>query len=674
MPRGQALLNTEVSRPAVLNCVHCGAVVPHSIDSLFCCRGCERVHALLEERHLTDYYRFSNSRNKKPVQWTDDDFSYLDEPHLNAGYLRGDGRQMHFYLEGVHCAACIWLTEKIPQFLSDASHVKLNLSSSIASVDRSDSGSFAAIAREFARLGYTPHAVASDGSQIEQKKENRKNLTKIGVAAASAGNIMLLAIAGYAGATGPLSDTFRWASFLLFLPTILYSATPFYRSAWSALRRFSISIDVPITFGLILGSAVSLGSLLTGSKHVYFDSVSSLIFLLLSTRYLLRGINQKSLGSTQLLAHVVPLKHLSIGEVCIVGAGETFPADGFLVDGESEASCSVLTGESQPQKIKTGSSVFAGTQNLTYPVSIQVTAIGSNTRVAKILSLVEDGLYHKTSIVTLMDQVGKIFSVGVILLSAVGFIVGLRLGIHEAVNRALAVAIVVCPCTFALATPLAMGLAISRCAKQGIWIRGADILERLSQIKTVWFDKTGTLTQGRQDQLRPDAVAAVTGIRGLGCTIQILSGDRPDKVKKIALELGIPDHHTHSNSTPEIKGQLVQSTPFGLMVGDGVNDTVALASASVGIAVAGGMEVSLRAAGVHLSQAGVMPIYRLLVIAKETLYVIRRNLAFAIIYNVIGIGVALTGHLDPLFAALLMPASALTVLLSTLVGTEKLRA
>lgn len=782
------------------SCLHCGSSLAFLPAQSFCCRGCETVYRLLEQRGLTRYYDLRSNQRRGALQGPslfrnpDEKYDYLDDADFIANYTTPDGLEMRFYLEGVHCAACVWLTEKLPDFVSEVESLRLNLGDGVATVRLKKAGGFSGAAKELARLGYRPHPVRSDESDALRQRENRRHLVQLAIAAAATGNIMLLAIALYAGATARMAQMFSWVSFLLYLPVFFYSALPFYRSAWSALHHRQVSIDIPIVFGLWVGTAVSIYNLLVGSDQIYFDSLSALVFLLLSTRYLLRKVNERSLNARKWVYFLAPSKArrehsngrvveeiktdlLKAGDVIQVFQGEAFPVDGEVISGESFVNRAVLSGESDPVAVAPGERVHAGTQNTQAPLRVRVVSSGAETRLGKLLTAMQDGLSRQAPIVAFVDRVGQVFVVAVLVFTALAFIAGLGVGVHEAFNRALAAAIVVCPCTFALATPLAMSLAISRAARSGILVKGADIIERLSQVNVVFFDKTGTLTHGDLevlswsplepeatkilialekrsahpvakavqrhfihssgtqieelpfvdyvetsgqgvnatldghryelrrfrnecagsfggailssialyrdgvlvgrldvgDRVRSDAKSSIRQLKTQGLQVALLSGDSEAPASAVGRALEISAENIFAERTPEEKADKIRATARSLMVGDGANDAVALASAHASIAVQGGMEMSMQAAGVYSSKPGVSVVPDLITLSRETMKVIRRNLVFAVIYNIVGIGAAVTGHLDPLFAAVLMPLSALTVFLSTIAGTSALR-
>lgn len=785
----------ESRRSLQLSCIHCGNPIPPRLQGEFCCAGCERVYAWIQSHQLQKYYEIKhktpNFRNSQPSADPSETYLFLDESETLDTYAQvtSHGRSMNFYLDGVHCAACVWLTEKVPDLVPDVRSVRLNLGSSIATVEITSSGKFSEVARAFEEMGYRSHPVHLGEQEALQKRENRLFLIRIAVAAACAGNIMLLAVSLYGGVTGEMAERFKWLSLGLYLPVFIFSASPFYRSAWGAIRSREISIDIPVVFGILLGSSVSFYNLVTGYDRVYFDSLSTLIFLLLSTRFVLKRTQQLAADSSRALHFLTPSRvkrwsdqsqtfetirvdELKPGDRIRVLPSEAIPADGLILAGNSSLDCSLLTGESAPQTIGPQEQVFAGTTNLDSPLDIQITQAGTQTRVGRILISLETLMSRKAQITVFAHRVARYFVTAVTLLFVASFFkttlfAGSQGNWTEALNRALAISIVTCPCTFALITPLAFSLSLGRLARAGILVKSPETLEKLTQVRHVFFDKTGTLTFGSpqvihwdvpedlspailaiesqsihpiakgivnylksrtpspvlaptdvietrglgirgkigadqveirkaeratqgtevevlknnslvgrillNDQTRPEAQLMVSRLKSLGLTPAILSGDQKVAVDQIAKATGINPESCVSQASPEHKAEWIKSHPSALMIGDGANDALALAQADVGIAVRGGVEMSLKAADIYLRTPGILPVFEILMIAKETLKLVKRNLVLSLIYNIIAGYFAWTGKIDPLLAAVLMPVSALIVLLSTLIGTPQLR-
>jgi len=770
-------------------CAHCGTAVPESRKSAYCCLGCETVARILGDRGLGDtYYKLRNKggflREPLPASQVDERFDYLDDPEFLKNYSRPSqqdptGRVMKLYLEGVHCAACVWLVEQLQEFVPGMSGARLDLGQSVVTIEMSAEGSFARAANEFAKIGYRPHPVLQGESEALQRKENRWFLARLGVAGAATGNIMLLAVSVYAGADEGFRRYFEWISFVLFLPVLLFSAVPFFRSSWSALKAGQVSIDQPIILGTVIAFTISTYNLVFDRGGVYFDSLSAFFFLILATRYFLRRTQQTAFNASHLLHFLAPGSARRIGaqgteEVRVdalrpgdrveVLAGDCIPVDGVALKGEGSISAALLSGESRPEAVAPGKNVFAGTINLDSALVIEVRAFGGATRLGGILASMEESLQRRAPILTFTDQVGKIFVFGVIVLSGLAFAIGGAQGWQEGLNRAMAVAVIICPCAFALATPLAMSLAIARSARRGILVKGADVVERLSQIKEVVLDKTGTLTYGNYrvlqwtqdvaepelkgivvalesrsrhpvaralveefspgigelpevlvfheeigkgvsgivgnhryevrrdgtvigvfkdgkrvgaatvgDRIRADAAKTVEGFRRLGLKVSILSGDSKQAVDAVADQLGISREDAMAEASPEAKAKIIAAREKALMIGDGANDAVALAAGYVSVAVHSGMEVSLRAADAYLCRPGVGEVLDLIQISRDTMSVVYRNLAFSILYNAVGVTAAFMGKVSPLVAAIIMPVSAMTVFLSSTIGTRAIR-
>ena len=500
------------------SCTHCGQPVPETLlkpdGPSFCCSGCETVYAFLNSQGLSHYYELKKTlpsfSSYTPDSGASTSFYYLDDLTYTPRVV--------FYLEGVHCVACLWLVEKIPQLLKGVQSAQLTLGKNTATFLVDDTLKLSELAQLLLDLGYRPHLVEnSDQATRLQTKEDRKLLIQLGLAAGIAGNIMIFSVSLYTGASGHLAEYFRWVCFFMNLPIVLYCALPFYKSSWGALRIKSISMDVPVSAAIILGTLASTWNLLTGSIHIYFDSIAMLVFLLLSTRYLLRRITHFAVDSSQLVHYLLPKfakklisnsqsetevlsESLLPGDRIRVHPGQPLPVDGQVIAGKSWVNLSALTGESHPQPVQAESRVYSGTFNGEGILDISVSHTGTQTRLGKLLLEIESR--SKPHLVTIADKMAKylLIGVGVISLGIIGLLSALG---HpgEGFNRALALLVVTCPCALAIATPLSFSIALKKAAQRGILIKNTDCLEKCAQIDTLIFDKTGTLTFGNLDVL-----------------------------------------------------------------------------------------------------------------------------------------------------------------------------
>jgi Cu2+-exporting ATPase len=304
---------------------------------------------------------------------------------------------------------------------------------------------------------------------------------------------------------------FRWTSLAISIPALVWGGGVFFRGALGAVRARSLHMDIPISLGIAAGFGHGIANTIRGGGPVYFESVTMLIFLLLAGRWIQMRRQRSSADSAELLAalspstarlivddreRVVPAESLVPGMRVRVRPGDLFPADGRVVSGESSVNTALLTGESRPVEVSTGSPVHAGTMNLSSPLDVEIHSTGEETRVGRVLRLVEEYAARRAPIVLLADRLSGIFVAAVLLLAAITFALWASRGAGLALDHAIALLIVTCPCALGLSTPLATTLSIGQAARAGILVKGGDVLEALTQPGRVWLDKTGTLTEG----------------------------------------------------------------------------------------------------------------------------------------------------------------------------------
>jgi Cu2+-exporting ATPase len=844
-----AAAGTRDRAPARVRCAHCGLRVPRALlraesdggpdEKQFCCDGCRQVHALLHDWGYQEYYRLkaaTDTAEPVPASISGRTFEDFDDPAFADEHVEavGDGfLRTRLYLEGVHCAACVWLVEHLPRRMAGLREVRLDFARAQATVEWDPAATrLSTVARALDGVGYTPHPYRPDALRAARRTEDRALLLKLGVAAAAAMNIMFIQATLYAGdATGMdagFSQFFRWLSFLLATPVLLWSARPFYLAAWAGLRQRVPHIDLPISIALVVAYAASAIATIRGTGEIWFDSLAMLVALLLGARYIQTRAQRAAVDRTEGLrsaafvefarrievaadgverAREVPAAALARGDRVEVRSGEGIPADGRVIEGRSTVDNAVLTGESTPMEVAPGDAVSAGATNLGARLVVEVDAAGAASRVGALLGLVEQALARKAPIVRLADSLGRRFVLVVLALAAATGALWLALDPPAALERVVALLVITCPCALGLATPVAMTVALSRAARRGVFVKDADVLERLRGVRTVLLDKTGTLTRGEArvtatvgdpaalalaaaleahsthpvahalraaalaaapagapvpavtdvretagrgisgrvgahvvavgnaahvtaagaspdegwqaraatiaaagasptfvavdgavravfgvgDPLRDDAAATVAALRARGWHVRILSGDHPAVVRAVAAQVGVPAEDALGGLTPEEKRDLVlegggarhPDSPADpafrlaaarrgragvLMLGDGVNDAAALAAADVGVSVHGGTAASIVAADVVLTRGGLTPVVELAEGARRALRVIHRNLGISLAYNLTGAALAISGLVGPLLAAVLMPTSSLTVILSSVLG------
>ncbi|NDW00629.1 heavy metal translocating P-type ATPase [Salipiger sp. PrR002] len=687
-------------------------------------------------------------------------------------------------LPTIHCAACMTAVESALEAAPGVHSARVNLSQKRVRIEAAPEITAADLIPVVEAAGYEAHELdAGTLAATATDKAGRDLLMRLAVAGFAAMNVMLLSIAVWSGAEGPTRDLFHWVSAAIVLPTIAFSAQPFFRNAWTALRAGHLNMDVPISLAILLAIATSLWETMLSGEHAYFDAAIALTFFLLTGRYLdhrTRAIARSA--AEELSALEVPrawrvtetgedqvaASELRVGDLIRVRPGGRMPVDGEITEGTSELDRALLTGETRPVYAEPGRQVSAGEINLTGPLVIRASAVGRDTslhRMADLVAVAESGRENYTP---LADKAAKLYAPGVHILSALAFLGWLAWSgdLRVALNIAAAVLIITCPCALGLAVPAVTTAASGRLFKRGLLIKDSTALERLADVDTVVFDKTGTLTsgtptltnldaftrhdlslalalaegsnhplsaalthalraagipaaevtgitevpgygtqgmwQGREirlgraawtgggqsamtaswlrvgdapaqaftfeDSLRAGAEEAVHTLKEAGKEVILISGDGTAAVEALARRLGIPQWVAEAlpqDKAARIKA-LSEQGAHVLMVGDGLNDTAALAGAHVSISPASALDAARVASDIVLLGASLAPIPGALEVAGKATRRIRQNFAIATWYNVIAVPLAIAGLCSPLIAALAMSASSITVSLNAL--------
>lgn len=537
-------LDATIASPATTACVHCGLPAPLPDDNApaFCCHGCEAAYSLIATCGLDRYYALRDTPEHGELpSASDHTYAEMDDRGYHARHViqtRDGLHAIELSLPSMHCGACMWLLERLPRLVRGVAEARVNLRQATLLV-RWDNHAvpLSRIARTLDTLGYPARALAPDSQRLARIAANRRDLVHIGVAGACAGNAMLYAVCLYAGLfegiePGPAA-MFRWLSLCVTSIALAWPGRVFFANAWASLRTRTPHLDLPISFALIAGGGWSLIATLTGKGEVYFDSLSVLVFILLAGRYLQKRRQQAGSDAVAALFTLtptrarrvegnslreVPIESLALGDVIEVRAGDSLPADGVILSGDSSIDQSLLTGESRPASIGVGSRVCAGTVNLGDVIRVRVDKTGDATRLAGIVRLVEQAALRRAPIVLFADRLAGLFTVGMPALAAIVAITWLFIDPSRSVELGVALLVVTCPCALGLATPLTLVVGLGRAARQGLLIKGGDVIQRVAESRLILLDKTGTLTLGRpsvrawegDESLRP-LVAALEG-------------------------------------------------------------------------------------------------------------------------------------------------------------------
>ena len=492
----------------------------------FCCPGCRGAYALINDLGLDAYYRRRVvDGDSRPLRPEDES----DLPTDFAAHVRQTPQgldEIHLMIEGLQCAACVWLIEAILARNPAVVWGRVNMTTRRLIVrwkpDRQTAGEVLApiLAVGYRLIPYDPERLAN-----AVESQEKELLRAMAVAGFAAGNVMLFSVSIWAGTDmGPATRTFmHWVSALIALPAILYCIRPFARSAVAALSHGRSNMDVPITIGVTIASGMSLFETINWGEHAYFDSAITLLFFLLIGRYLDSRARGRARGAVE---HLLTLERSAVtvldqdgarrtvkpdsltpGQVVVAAAGDRIGADGIVLDGQSDVDTSLITGETVPVAVRSGDQVFAGTLNLSGPLKITVSAVGGDTLLAEIVRLMELAEQGRARYVLLADRVARYYAPVVHVTGLATFLFwrfGMGIAWQDALMNAVAVLIITCPCALALAVPVVQVIASGRLMRQGILLKSATALERLAQVDWVVLDKTGTLTQGKPVLVQED--------------------------------------------------------------------------------------------------------------------------------------------------------------------------
>jgi cation transport ATPase len=850
------------------NCALCGLNVGRhpftrgfeDDEKAFCCLGCMNVYTILLEsgaiaagQDVRETELFKRSLALGLISNGGAGRTGPPFPEIPSG---APTREALLQISGMWCSACAWLIESVLMsergvvsaeafFTSDL--VKVKYCPQYLPPDR--------IVERIQQLGYQ----ASDytGENEAANVERRDLLLRLGVAGFLYLNIMTLSTALYVGYFEQIAESVsRFLPFVLMglaTPIVFYSAMPILRLMWQGFIHRVVRMETLLGIGILAAYFYSAAQAFRGESHVYFDTASAIVTLVLLGKLIERNAKARTARSITLLyrmmpnkvrllegsnEHFVSIDALESGDAFIVKAGERIPADGVVIEGNSYADESLLTGESAPVAKEIGSSVVGGSVNIGGVLQVRATKVGDDTTLAQIIRLVERAMSSRSSLERTVDHISRVFVPGVIVIAALTFIIcwlGGFADVSGSLMRAITVLVIACPCALGMATPLAITAAIGASSRHGILVSDSRVLETIRRVDAVIFDKTGTITEGdfvlldvespsplrrrdrrgpaekerervlavrgrargtgdisamphrslrlcgepiltgggqeqlfeteylsliaslerysehplgravlkragedgvefcqaREvevhkgqgitglvaghrvfignrrlaecestiitsafelraseweragrtvaffgwggrlrglmafgDRIEPEAADAIAALKQRGVKTMIVSGDASDTTAWVSSAVGADDFI--AEALPDDKTRIIEEMQSkGLtvaMIGDGINDAPALAQADLGIAVGSGADVAMKAAAIVLMTNSPAKLLDVFDIAKKTWRVVRQNLFWAFFYNTIGIGLAVTGVLNPIMAAGAMLLSSLSVI------------
>jgi Cu2+-exporting ATPase len=512
-----------------LTCFHCGESVPSSCNltvetqgrsQAVCCSGCQAVANLILQSGQSRYYQFRTENAVKPSEEDlaiEDAWKRYDNRHSLWGSPLKNGRyELLLQVEGIRCAACAWLIRSQLEARAGIEQVQVDVATGFVRINwLPERLHLSKIASILSGVGYRPHLPMAGAESLGRQQERRSALKRLGVAGLGMMQVMMYAAGLYAGDAMGISEGFerflQWISLIVTTPVLLYSGRVFYTSAWRSLSHRRVGMDVPVALAISIAFIMSCINFLTNNGHVYFDSVVMFIFFLSLGRYAELVIRHRNLQTGLALARLlpewaelisngeteqVPAIDLRIADQVRVRAGQTFPADGVVINGSTEVDEALLTGESRPVEKHAGDTVIGGSINRTQTVEIEVTKDPGDSTVSVMGRMLLKSQTHRSRFTRLSERYAGWFVA--VVLAVAGLTAGWWL-IHDVTMlfpATLAVLVISCPCALSLATPAAIASSSRALLEQGVLLTRSAALEALGSIDTVVFDKTGTLTSG----------------------------------------------------------------------------------------------------------------------------------------------------------------------------------
>jgi Cu2+-exporting ATPase len=514
-------------------CFHCGLPVPagynyhghhDGAERSFCCFGCQSVCSAIYEAGLQSYYqRTPEGLLLAPPPEPPKDIEIYDIDEIQQEFITssGDLHDIHLLVEGIHCAACVWLIERGLKREPGVLFANVNLAARRVHLRWDNSkNKLSNLIRALSKIGYSAVPYDPENAEGVIKKANRSMLFRLFFAGFTMMNLIWISIALYSGADkGEFRDFFHWMGFALATPTLLYAGYPFYRGAFGGLRAWRLTMDLPIAIGLSVTYAYSTYITLMPNVvgEVYFDTVTNLTFVILIGRYLEGMFRHQALSATKRLMElqprvatvlqdgkeqIIPIRGIKLGDLVLIKPGYKVPVDGIVLEGHSAVDESMISGESVPVSKTVGAKVTSGTVNTNGALLVEVNTTLQNTTLAKIIRLVEEAQSSKAPIQRLADTIVPWFVLVTLLCATITFFVWDSKSFELALMAATSVLIITCPCALGMATPMSIAVASGLGAKYGILVKNGLVLETLSKVNHFVFDKTGTLTEGKMSVAR----------------------------------------------------------------------------------------------------------------------------------------------------------------------------
>ena len=779
------------------NCFHCGQEIEKDRiffdEKAFCCNGCKSVYEILNANNLGNFYELNKNSGIRPDENLSQ-FDYLDTPEIFekvVDFSEGNTSVVTFKIPVIHCSSCIWLLESLQDLNTNIRYSQVNFTKKTLQVSFNQNElPLSELAKFLTNLGYKP-VISLETADKKEAAVDRSLTIKVAVAGFAFGNAMMFAFPEYLN-TGSSVDFwleefapfFRFLTFLLSIPVVVYSASDYYKSAWFGLKNKIVNIDVPIVLGILVLFFRSVYEIATNYGPGYFDTLCGLLFFMLLGKIFQKrtysalsydrdyksfypiAVTKVDFGGQQ---QNILLSDIKVGDRILVRNQEIIPVDAVLINGEGNIDNSFITGESATITKNPGDKIFAGGKQIGSILELEVIKTVNQSYLTQLWNK-EAFRKEELGLDTLVNQISKYFTFIILGITLLAGIYWYQIDFEKMFQVVSAILIVACPCALALSTPFTMGHIMRILGRNKMYVKDAHTIEKMAKIDTLVFDKTGTITYNKkanisfegqeiaefdlkniksllknsnhplskslyeflevEDEYLPIENFKETAGKGYEATVRgkvykigsakfthqeaksletavylesdgeflgkyIFKNEYRDGLAEMAKELkdykihvlsgdNSSEEKTLKNLIPNITEMRFSQSPEDkleyikslqdqgkkvAMLGDGLNDAGALKQSNIGIAIADDTNSFTPSSDVIMNGGVLTKLHDYFALTKDAMIIVKLTFGISFLYNVVGLTAAVLGEMSPLFAAILMPLSSISVVAFTSLST-----